>query len=176
MDKKLVKVSPIMTSANTPAPYEVTASSYYSNNHAPWYAFDGNETYVNNVGYWSSGGFDGSIIINYSKPTPIDCFSVYGGYSTVAIYGSDDNKTYTLLKTYNVGSSDSSKAVMYYLDKQTKYTYYKFYFSGTRDWIAIMEIEMFMQKTCSEKIKDTVKNAILNNKLIQHLTRHESEE
>lgn len=149
----LKKVSPILTSNNTPSPYVVTASSTQDSGYEVWHLFDG-IIQDGSAGRWctDTGVVSGNIVIDMGNPTLVSVFKLYSEISTrssmikdFTIEGSNDNTNYTVLKTVTGETNWSTPYKNYELDSYKEYRYYKIAFTSNNGHtrVSLLEVEMF---------------------------------
>lgn len=78
----LFDVTPILTSNNTPSPYVVTASSYYSS-WMPYKCFDGSMSNVNDDGWCTNGTTSGWIMLDAGSEIQVSTIGLVGYRITV---------------------------------------------------------------------------------------------
>lgn len=179
MNAKYRDITPVMTYANTPAPYIVSASD---SNIQGYKAFDNNkETY-----YRSGIGFTtGTLRIYLGKAVICNAYSVanyyIAGYSMKnwTFEGSNDATNWTVLHTVtNKTSWKIDETYTYEFDNDTAYKYYRINCTaknGTNS-IVLSEVKLY-QSVISRMMIAKVQETIQNNELFQKcITKYEIEE
>jgi hypothetical protein len=134
----IVRVSPIMTSNTTPAPYVAAASSEYNSDYAAWKAFDGlispvsNDAWVTGSGTFPGGVGNQWISIDLAAPTTVYHFMVRnrntnnGNAIDFNFQGSNDNANWQNLHTV-VGRTDllANEETVYHLSSPATFRYFR---------------------------------------------------
>lgn len=161
----LIDITPNMTSENTPSPYSVSATSYYSPYYA-WKAFSGN---VNDS--WTASSNSSHITFDFSVNTEIDAVILFlatgnndFGGKTVKIQGSYDNVGYYDLWQEQNPITGSERIIQF--NQRYNYRYYRVDVQGGSNWFAIYSIrflkinqsdkKLTIHKTLKANLKQTV--------------------
>lgn len=149
-----IKVSPIMTSSNTPAPYVITSSSDISESYASWKAFDGN--YLDNTSRWIGDRtkLPVWIQIGFNKPTDVGRYQLTANQITNAetghpkswtLIGSDNEIDWEVLDSRTNISWATGEKKSFLVQKPKNYKYYRV--NVTDSWgtlyVSIQEIEFY---------------------------------
>ena len=148
----LVDITPVMTSDNTPAPYVVTQTNYYSGIHLGFLAFDNNPSTF----YWSANisnvvtiDMGGKKNVSAFGITPIDAVNNFTP-KDFKLQGSNDNSIFTDLITVtnetNWGTEEKRYEATESLDS---YRYYRVAISTTngQSTYKISEIKLYEDET-----------------------------
>lgn len=129
-----VIATPNMTSNTTPSGI-VSASSYYNNNYAPWYAFCGIPGYDTQTWVTSSGSLIGEWIqYQFTTPVVIKKLATINrneanvrAIKTFTFQASNDGTTFVNLKNCYITSSAGHYRQEFIIENSTAYTYYRLY-------------------------------------------------
>lgn len=137
LPEEYTDITPVMTSANTPAGYAVTASSTHSS-YLPWYAFDSVASGSSDAWrvWHSSAGMPQWIMLEFPEAVKVSAFSItnradFGDYDTKGILsfsleGSNNGTSFTTLGTYT-RTGDFSLTTIHLVGAPGEYRYYRIY-------------------------------------------------
>ncbi|MBQ4353596.1 MAG: discoidin domain-containing protein [Clostridia bacterium] len=130
-------ITPVMTSANTPAGYAVTASSTHTISQ-PWMAFDGITSSTSDAWrvWHSAPGVPQWIMLEFPEAVEVSAFSItnranFGDYDTKGILsfsleGSNNGTSFTTLGTYT-RAGDYALTTVHPVGTPGEYRYYRIY-------------------------------------------------
>ena len=176
---KLINITPIMTSNTAPSPYKIyRGSTDGSNLESAWKAFDNRtdtswDWYAGKTTNWIELWFDADTIVDYIKVLSGVNNSNY--ITTISIQGTNDRINYTLLQEITgMTKTTFPELIEIPRQKRNKYKCYRLNFtakisSGYTKY-PVQSIYFYKdedRKDVSEKIKASVKEAILTHELIK---------
>lgn len=133
----LVDITPIMTSATTPAGYVVTASSAVSAPRSGWNAFDGVEnTYEEEHRWHSEAGVPQMLQMQFPDTRAVTAFSVkncndvHKGIGAFQLQGSSDGNAWTTLGSYSNPETLGAET-LYTVASPAPYRYYRLYITSS---------------------------------------------
>ena len=185
----LVKLNPIMTSNNTPAPYKCWASSEWSTGLFPaWKAFDGS-TEASSYWHVSGSGNDvrsGYLYFDFGEPILVSNFEIYpgneGSYipAYVTIYGTNEDGTddskFELIQSYSGGAYNPTQ--IFTITAPKKYRVYKIYVAKNSGYnMSVQELTFYIDnEKYKQSFKDRIKETILGNEYLNNVVTYDIEE
>lgn len=137
LTEEYTDITPVMTSANTPAGYAVTASSTHTISQ-PWMAFDGITSSTSNAWrvWHSQPGVPQWIMLEFPEAVEVSAFSItnranFGDYDTKGILsfsleGSNNGTSFVTLGTYT-RAGDYALTTVHPVGTPGEYRYYRIY-------------------------------------------------